>query len=334
MKRRGRLVRCAGLLAWLGGTALTADAAGPRWGVALEGNPITASRIQNVVRTTGLRPRLLVFFQQWPEEATANDFPRSSLETIAAAGALPVLTWEPMYYRRVDGAETMISAARITRGDYDAYLDAFAHAAAAWKRPLIIRFAHEMNLSRYHWGGEPDDYGPQSPEHFRAMWRHVVQIFRQAGAANVQWAFCPNCEPVPGAGNPALAPWNTARAYYPGGDVVDVLGVDGYNWGNTQTLEKNGWQSAWRSFTAIFSPMRNELRTLAPDKPLYVFETASAPSGGNKTEWLAELARTAVEWRLDGVVWFEANKEVDWRLGTNVGSGGLPPLRTVFFDPP
>lgn len=320
-------------LATSGGISLegcAAPAAKPQWGFALEGNPITGEQLAAVTRATGLAPRLVVFFQQWPENPAARDFPQASLDAIAGAGAEPVLTWEPMYYRRQDGAETMVAATRITGGEYDGYLDAFAQQAARWGRPLLVRFAHEMNLARYHWGTAAADYGPRSPEAYRAMWRHVVGIFRRAGATNVRWAFCPNVESVPGPGNAPNAAWNVASAFYPGGDWVDVVGIDGYNWGTTQTVARHGWQSSWRGVADTFGRARGELQTLAPGKPVFVFETASAADGGEKAAWLSELARVAVDWKLAGVVWFHANKEVDWRLTTGVKPAALAPLRENF----
>ena len=327
---RTSALRFAGLVASMIGGGVAGCSAGPDWGFAVDGNPVTSRQILALTEGTKLAPKLIVFFQQWPEETTAREFPQASLAALAEAGAEAVITWEPMFYRRSDGAETMIAAARILAGDYDAYIESFARQAAAWRRPIMIRFAHEMNLSRYHWGGTAAEYGSASPERFRAMWRHVVGLFRRAGATNVRWAFCPNCESVPGVGNPSAAPWNTARAYYPGDDYVDVLGMDGYNWGTTQTPERHGWRSAWRGFASTFGGLRAELRALAPAKPLYVFETASASAGGDKSAWLVEMSATARAWNLAGVVWFEADKEVDWRLLTGVSPPALQPIRAGF----
>lgn len=324
-----RLWLAAGV-AWFSAGGPAACAAPPQWGYALEGNPLTREQLAAETRAAGVPAGLIVFFLQWPEEVSARSFPRASLDAIAAAGALPVITWEPMYYRRSDNVETMIPAARIVRGDYDGYLEDFARQAAAWGRPVIVRLAHEMNLSRYHWGGTAGEYGPESPARFRAIWRHVVGVFRRANATNVRWAFCPNCESVPGVGDPAAARWNTIRSYYPGDDWVDVLGMDGYNWGNSQTPEKHGWRSSWRSFRDTFAGAYGELRKLAPAKPLFVFETACAPSGGDKSAWLAGLVATSRIWKLDGVVWFQVSKEVDWRLQTAAEPAALASLRTAF----
>ncbi len=48
--------------------------------------------------------------------------------------------------------------------------------------------------------------------------------------------------------------------YYPGHDVVDVVALDGYNWGRRR------WWHRWRGFDAIFSASYAALRRLAPDK--------------------------------------------------------------------
>ena len=69
------------------------------WGVALDGYPITSDRLSAVVGSTGLVPRLVVFFQQWPRDGNLPaDFPRESLAAIWERGAVPCLTWEPMYH--------------------------------------------------------------------------------------------------------------------------------------------------------------------------------------------------------------------------------------------
>jgi len=72
--------------------------------------------------------------------------------------------------------------------------------------------------------------------------------------------------------------------------------MDGYNWGTAQTKATHGYDSSFRSFAAIFGPLRDELRALAPDKPVMVFETASASTGGDKARWAAEAFDTAAAW--------------------------------------
>ena len=310
---RRRVRKMAVLLGVLLALAAPVGAADPPfWGFALDGSPITGARLAELEGTTGLSPRMVVFFLQWPSPGEGGVFPEESLEAIAARGALPCLTWEPMFIR--EGAETAIAAESILAGRYDGYVREFALRARAWGKPFVIRFAHEMNLSRYHWGTDPEGYGPASPELYRRMFRHVVDIFRSSGATNVLWAFCPNAESVPNPSSGSLAAWNRPEAYWPGDDWVDILGMDGYNWGRTKVVERDGWESRWQSFREIFGPLRRALRELAPAKPIVVFETASVAAGGVREDWLREALAEATDWGIRGVCWFYADKEEDWRL--------------------
>ncbi len=282
--------------------------AGPRWGVALDGYPITSDRLVQAAAETGKYPDVVVFFKAWPQQGDVpGEFPLSSLEAIHSAGAVPCLTWEPMWLG-LDGREHAIPAPEILKGQYDIYLKTFASKLAQWRHPMIIRFAHEMNLSRYHWGGSLSEYGPANPERYRKMFAYVVDICRGQGADNVLWAFCPNAESVP------QADWNQIAQFYPGDDVVDIFGIDGYNWGTTQTLTEHGWRSSWQSFQQIFSQPRAQLRALNSHKPLIIFETASVTAGGSQEQWLEQALKKAHEWNLSALIWFQALKENDWRI--------------------
>jgi hypothetical protein len=281
--------------------------------------------LREVEEGTGLVPRVVVFFLQWPPSPEGGTFPRRSLDAVWAGGGVPCITWEPMYYQA--GREITIPGDKVTRGAYDPYISDFARAAARWGRPLMIRFAHEMNISRYHWGTEAEVYGPRSPGVYRAMHHHVVDLFRKAGADNVLWVFCPNAESVPNTSYDPGAGWNRIEDYYPGEDYVDILGMDGYNWGTTRTREEHGWQSHWKSFEEIFAPAYRTLKALSSDKPLLVFETASAVRGGDKASWIVRALKTAQKWRLQGLVWFQVHKEIDWRINSGGEVSYLSPVR-------
>jgi mannan endo-1,4-beta-mannosidase len=309
---------CLAIPAWASGMACPLA-----WGVALEGMP-DARSLELARAQTGIRPRLVSFFLMWPAPGQKGEFPHATLEAIHQAGATPVITWEPMFLD-VKGKEQTIPRQQISRGEYDAYLGGFAKACRDWGKPLIMRFAHEMNLARYHWGGEAKDYGPDSPRIYQEMFRYVVRSFKREGAGNVLFVFCPNAESNP---HPTWhgADWNRASAYYPGHDYVDVLGMDGYNWGLSQTKAKQGWDSRWQRFEQIFGPLRDELTRLAPGKPLLVFETSSARMGGQRVKWVKEALAVMHKWQVQAVVWFQVKKEVDWRLMPETDAGALRAL--------
>lgn len=303
------LVAASLQLAMFSGSAAE-SAAQLLFGFAIDGKP-NRPDLKALEKATGIQPRVTVFYVQWPSKPEEGVFPSESLAAIVARDAIPVVTWEPMSID-VQKAEHTIPADSITSGKYDVYLQRFAQGSRKLEKPFLIRFAHEMNLARYHWGGTPEEYGPESGARYKAMFRHVVSVFREQKADNVRWVFCPNHEPLP------AEPWNQFASYYPGDDVVDVIGLDGYNWGTTQTRAANGWDSQWQSFEAIFAAPLEELRRVSSGKPAGVFETASASQGGNKETWVLEALDSAKSLGLSALVWFEVNKEIDWRLQTNV----------------
>lgn len=308
---RGLLLACCLLSA-----ATCAGAAGAGgeldFGLTLEGHPGSPQELAALEQGLGAPVRVLNVFVQWPGDPAGGWFPWPFLDAAAAQGVLPCITWEPMSVAA--GSERAVPGRDILAGSWDAYIDFFAVEARRFGRPLIVRLAHEMNLARYHWFVAPTDYGPASPGLYREVFRYVAARLRAAGAGNVLLAFCPNAESVPGPGNAADAGWNTATAWWPGADVVDVLGMDGYNWGTFFRRAAHGWDSAWKGFADIFGPLREELAGLAPDKPLVVFEIGSTDQGGDKDAWAADAVRTAAAWGVRAMLWFDARKEQDWRF--------------------
>ena len=96
--------------------------------------------------------------------------------------------------------------------------------------------------------------------------------------------------------------------YYPGSDVVDVLALDGYNWGALDV---------WQTYSQVFGPSYDALANLDPVKPVMIAETASAESGGDKAAWITSAFTREVATRTPRVavvVWFDVNKETDWRV--------------------
>lgn len=300
----------------------------PAFGVALDGFPVTPAMIAAARNATGLPVRLVLFYAQWPADPQGPwERPAASLRAIRAAGAVPCLTWEPMSIGE-GGREQTIPAARILDGEYDGYIAEMAQELKAFGAPVLLRLAHEMNLERYHWGTDKTEYGPGSPGLYRAVFRRVVDIFRGQGADKVLFVFCPNVDSIPAAA------WNTASAYYPGDRYADVLGMDGYNWGTSHSMAVHGYDSAFRPFREIFTPLFRELRQLAPEKPVMVFETASASAGGDKARWAAEAFDTASAWGLGAVVWFEVDKEQDWPLRKGAAIDPAPGVRPHVTDDP
>ncbi len=220
-------------------------------------------------------------------------FPAAEASNAAARGAVLLISWEP----QVMGAgqnQPQYRLDRITAGAFDPYVRRFARDAAATGRPVFVRFAAEMNGDWQVWstganGNEAGDY--------RRAYRHVVDVARRAGGTNIRWIFNPivsyrGSEPLNGL--------------YPGDRYADWVALDGYNWGSTRP-----W--GWQSFTDVFAVGLAELRAVAPTKPLAIAEIGCAPGSG-KADWVRDALSRARQAGARMVVWFEHNKEADWRL--------------------
>lgn len=283
----------------------------PLWGFSVEGFPISKVDLDKLEQETAMKAQIIQFYLQWPSQDSEEFLSiTSTLNAISDRNALPSMTWEPMIIS--ENRETAIPYQHILNGNYDAYLGFIADEIKKWHKPLIIRFAQEMNLERYHWGTIKEQFNDQSPKIYIHLFRYLVMFFRNRGVQNVLWAFCPNVDSIPNT------TWNQPKNYYPGDGYVDILGMDGYNWAITPEIAQEKqltWARPWQSFEQLFYKLHQELQDIAPGLPIAVFETSTANrEGEDKQVWLKEAIKTAQEWNLWGVIWFQINKEEDWRI--------------------
>jgi hypothetical protein len=212
--------------------------------------------------------------------------------------SLELWTWG----HRRDGGDAGVLEA-IGAGDYDDYFAEWAKEAASYSDEVVLRFGFEMNGDWFPWG--------QKPEAFKAAWRRVRAIFDKAQATNVRWMFSPNI--LYGDQTPATG----IEAYYPGDDMVDLLGIDGYNFGD----HHDQWHH-WQSFREVFGSTIDAL--VRHPKPLMLSEVGCADDA-RKAAWLSNfLAEVSADRRLAGFVWFNLDKrregEPDWRLQSDAES--------------
>jgi hypothetical protein len=202
-----------------------------------------------------------------------------------------------------------------SRGRHDEYLRTVAAAAAAFPHPLYVRPWPEMNADWVPFQPTSDGTRPAggTPREFIAAWRHLVTVFRAEGATNVRWVFNPTTD--------TYAETTHVRTIWPGANYVDVLGLDGYNWGT---------YPGWRSFDDVFATQYRRLTRLDRALPVWICEVGSreptlddgAPADPTKDKgrWLrAMLAATDYE-RVEAVVHFDVLKERDWRLDSSSSS--------------
>ncbi|RAX45317.1 beta-mannanase [Arthrobacter sp. AQ5-06] len=269
-----------------------------RFGVSTPGGPLASSELDAVATLVNESPSIVLSFKDFSQAA-----PIADLNAIHARGATSLITWEPWLWSGNGANQPAYALDRITAGDYDTYIRQWGTSLASWGKPVMLRFAHEMNGNWYPWAEAANGNGAGD---YVAAWRHVHDVVASTGATNVQWVWAPN---VPYWGSTALA------GLYPGAGYVDVVALDGYNWGTSQS-----W-SSWASPSALFGEGLAALRSLAPGKPIIISETASAEAGGSKASWNTDLVSyLAAQSDITGLVWFHHNKEVDWRINSSTSS--------------
>jgi hypothetical protein len=264
---------------------------------ALLGQFYGAGSIDQTMRKLGRTPVVHLTYYAW-----TTDWTGTVTQADFAAGRTPLVNWEPHH----------IDFARIADGTLDATIIARAKGSKALGKKFFLDFAAEMN-------GDEAWSGNNAPLYVSA-YRHIHDLFVTAGANNVVWVWCPNVTDNQG-GN------RTTMDYYPGDAYVDWTGVDGYNWG----AKGNGWQTFQQVFQDIYPLLA------AKKKPILIGEMASAEVGGDKGKWVDDIIPTlrASFPLIKGVVWFDINKETDWRISSSPASQAafIRMAKDPYFNP-
>jgi beta-mannanase len=240
---------------------------------------------------------IVMWFADWVHVA---DFDPKQAAAVAARGSVPEISWEPWDSTRTLGAaQPSFRLSTIVSGAHDTYIKRWAREIAAYKQPVMLRFAQEMNGGLYPWA---ESANGNSAGQFVAAWDHVHTIFSQAGASNVRWVW----SPVTG---------KVQSEQYPGASMVDVVGLSGF------IADASVFGSPWRSFATAFGPSLDALHALAPDKPVSLAEIAAAQTGGDKATWITQMFQEIQKRSyIDSIVWFNLRKEADWRIESSASA--------------
>src|SRR5262249_38307566 len=116
-------------------------------------NEVTLEAIEEFEKLVHHKQAIVAFSDEWGLQS----FPRKQLAIVAAHGAVPLVYWLPWKDRRTDqehpDAKTNPFALEsIADGTWDAYIDRWGAAAAAFGKPILVAFAPEMNGDWFPWG--------------------------------------------------------------------------------------------------------------------------------------------------------------------------------------
>ncbi len=254
-----------------------------------------APALDSITSLLGAKPGYVLWYQQIDDPFPTAVVSTNALRNISTVVSINVISLS------LDSAANDTLLDEVAHGAWDSALALFAAAARQVAAPVYIRFGYEMNGTWFPWGGRP------AP--FIAAWLHARRVFALQNASNVQWIFCPG------------AVWSNQTVisnilpYYPGDSAVDIIGLDGYNYG-----DRYDPYHSWESFEDIF---RSSLTGLAGiGKPLWICETA-CPSDARRPAWLHGMFSFMDDNPCVGaLLWFDAFKppEPDFRLESDTAS--------------
>lgn len=280
---------------------------------------VTSNDVNSVAIAAGEYPSIVATYKDWK-----TPFNSSEVQSVYSAGSQPMITWEPWDANAGGANQPTYTLASIYNGQHDAYIQTWIDSLKTENtpKPILLRFAHEMNGDWYPWGyqvngnvtGTYDGVNHRSNGDYAKAWRYIHDKFTTAGIDNtkVQWVFAPNATSASGV---------DFYNFWPGADYVDINGIDGFNWGTQQTWST--WQGPWDVLGGGLWHLNND-----PDvsgKPIIITETASVQSEGSnsQSQWVRDLvywlANDANNQNVVGFIYFDYNKVegsqmIDWRF--------------------
>ncbi|MEO6848145.1 MAG: glycosyl hydrolase [Chthoniobacterales bacterium] len=245
---------------------------------------VTLDAVEKFEHITGKKLAIVAFSSFWGQRS----FPTRQLEIVTDHDAIPLIYWSPwdIPYEQDHGPDAF-SLHSILAGKWDAYIDAWADSAKAYKRPMLVAWGLEMNGVWFPWSGHFYGAGKPvlgqpgkfiGPEIYKKAYHYVIDRVRARGVTNIQWVFHVNNYSYP------QDVWNLARQYYPGSDYVDWLALSVYG--------KQYPAEPWVDFKDLLDYPYTEMAALDPNKPIMLAEWGVGEfpliAGDDKAQWIRE----------------------------------------------
>lgn len=241
---------------------------GVLWGASpYQGNPYPLERVAG-------RPMDIVYLWHGVDQ---SDIPTERERNLAHEGRLIHVNIEAKEFEKQGHPE--LDYRQIIRGEFDASLRAQARGVAELGVPFFVTFDHEADASKRY-----DKRG--TPEEFVRAWRHIVDLYRQAGADNAVFVWNvtgwpTNLDKLPGL--------------WPGNEYVDWISWEAYNMTGCELQPK--WKHV-QSFEESLAPMYKWVQEegpkhgIDPEKPVMIGEMGTTPIPGDPQateQWYKEI---------------------------------------------
>jgi hypothetical protein len=251
-------------------------------------------------QTVGKTAAWVDFTDDW---STGGKFSAETAQWIRQKGSVPYIRLMLPCEPPDKSQKTTFMLDTILKGALDDNIRRWARDARDFGTPIIAEFGAEVNGEWYPWNGrwngaaDMRGYGgpslPDGPERFRDAYRHLIMLMRQEQALNISWVFHVNYNDCPAES------WNRFENYYPGDDVIDLIGVSVYG-------AQSPLGDEWPEFSELLDVIYPRIIVLAPGKPILISEfgvTRDNPRG-SQSHWAQRALTGLLSRRWPGVIGF------------------------------
>jgi mannan endo-1,4-beta-mannosidase len=242
--------------------------------------------LRSWVEKTSVKPSMPMEFEAWSKNRTLDEhFAQARRDGYSRY----MITWEP--WRPVpaelgiDAQRTIqpgYSNAAIAAGDQDEYIIKFAESVAkSGLDTVYIRYAHEVNGTWYPWSHDSDNYVK--------AWRHIVTLFRDAGADNARFIYATNASLYQDETTWTERFWK----YWPGDEYVDYVGSTMINFGGI-ACQQIPCSGDTKKYSVDLFKDRIQRSYELTGKHMILSEVNTALDGDTST-WLNDLAAWAAD---------------------------------------
>jgi glycosyl hydrolase family 26 len=180
---------------------------------------VTAADVARFEETLGTKTAWIFFSNNWFE---SRKFPRATCEWIRGLGKAPYVRLMLRSDTEQNRVEETFSLENIIAGNFDEDLKTWARDAKQFGSPLLLEWGTEPNGEWFSWNGKWNGGANEGPARYIAAYRHIVDVMRAEGAANLQWVWHVNWLDQP------EAKWNRFENYYPGESYCNWVALSVY----------------------------------------------------------------------------------------------------------
>ncbi|MEN9569874.1 MAG: hypothetical protein RL172_1105 [Bacteroidota bacterium] len=229
-------------------------------------NPTNTSGFSNTTtafKNTGNQPAIVSFYVATDQQGYTF-LPTDSLPAVYNHQAIPLINWQVTGAFAIDStgpAEGLLLA--INSGNMDAAISQVANQLASLNKPVFLR----PSFTGFNIQQQAYLYSNTNPLQYIAAWKHLHQLFEDAGAHKVIWIW----NPV----NPAMV-----EDFFPGSAYADWLGVSIVD--NTNNSSYRGETEATGSFYMRYNPY-HQTKIFQAGLPVMITEAGSLSA--DKANW-------------------------------------------------